>query len=74
MLDTLLLCRALARLTMNEREAFLDHHICGRTHDAIADTMGLTRQGVRYLIRAAGAKLAADTRLQAAYAAEERAP
>lgn len=51
-----LLC-ALADLTMDQREAFVDHHVLGRTYRGIAETMGCSVGLVQYRVRRAKARL-----------------
>lgn len=47
-----LLC-ALAGLTMNQREVFIDRYVLHRTERQIADTMGVTPSRVHHLARRA---------------------
>lgn len=64
--DLLDIIRSLVHLTEDEREAFIDHHIVGRSYRAIGRDLGVGGERIRQIINGATAKLALDLMERAA--------
>lgn len=57
MIDSLRLLGALSRLSMNQREAFIDHEVLHRTYDEIGATMGVSKARAEQFARQAKERL-----------------
>lgn len=57
MIDSLRLLGALSRLSMNQREAFIDHVVLHRTFKEIGATMGVSDSRVSQWVRQASERL-----------------